>query len=350
MVLVGTALLVWPGLEHPFSAPKTALLGLGAAMGCAALLWRGPIHPAPRAARILAAGWILSLALTTLLSAGGPVLWPALGLEVASAFWLLALLHLEVDVEDVTRVLVFTGCAVAAVCLLQAAGADPFALAGWEGDHPGARMRVPGTLGNPDFAAAYLGVTACAAAGAWAHRRRPVDLLPVVLQLVALAVTRSWGSVLALGAAGAFAARRADRRTLLMGAGGLAALTVALGLSGRDLAAIVRGRVDLWAQAAPRVLDAPLFGRGAGSVQGHAHCDFLEWSLDFGLVGLGLRLALVALALRGALNFRRPLAVAAGAGLVGLLARAMVDFPLARPAELCLLGVLVSIAVRRERE
>src|SRR5439155_14002092 len=118
----------------------------------------------------------------------------------------------------------------------------------------------------------------------------------------------------------------------------LLALACLAAATGRHVDQIGAGRLELWSTATPMI---SLLGHGAGSsvalAGGHLHNDFLERLFEQGIAGLGALLFLIVAALK-----RAPLAIACA--LAALCARALVDFPLARPAELCLFVVLVACA------
>jgi O-antigen ligase len=378
-MVVAVTLAVLPGGETPFSGVKTGVL-LVASVALflrAALL--GDSSPAPLVPRILAGLWIGTLALSALL---GPAAHPgALWMDAAAGLVLLALLQAPPEPGTALRAIAGAGTVLALVAALQAVGVDPFHWVGWASSHPGERMRVYGTLGNPNFVAAYLGASLCltlgesvSAAGAVQRRAWAVA---AVLQFGALAATRSWGSLLALGAAAlSLAWTRTPKRpgARRWGASLLAVLAVALLLLAvreRSLSTVLAGRLYLWEVAARHVVDAPVFGHGPGSfvtlwpsweaehwargasaeqqrfaaVQDHAHLDYLEWLLELGLVGTVPRLLLLLAALwagRRAVDTRDRALIAA---LAALAARALTDFPLARPAELCLFAVLTALAL-----
>lgn len=144
-----------------------------------------------------------------------------------------------------------------------------------------------------------------------------------------------------------------------------------IGLLGRDLGQTIAGRRYLVDVSLPHVTDAPLLGHGLGAtvlawptwelsfwkercadapcveahpqgrfaaLQDHVHADWVEVLLERGVLGfLALFLALVA-PLRAAYR-DDPFLFAA---MMTILARSFVDFPLHRPAELCLLAALAA--------
>ncbi|MBF5043122.1 MULTISPECIES: hypothetical protein [Myxococcaceae] len=361
---VAVSLAVWPGGPTPFSTAKGGVLAAGALLALAsALAWP---RPASAPARLLGWAWAGTLAASAL---GGEPLPSRLALEASAALLLVALLQRTPSPGAVLRGATWAGTAVAAVALLQWLGADPFRLVGLAPDLQTPRLRVYATLGNPDFVAGLLG--ACLVA-TLARARAGWTWAAAGLQLLALAACQSFASVLALAAAGlaagVHAARHGGRpRRALLGAAALALLALgALGLGLRGRGAVgeaAGGRRYLWAVAAPHVRDAPWVGAGPGSVtlrwpgwealhwqgaaaqgaerryagaQDHVHCDPLEWLLDLGLLGTLPRLGLAALALGAALRRGGREGLGLAATQASLLARAAVDFPLARPAELLL--------------
>lgn len=237
---------------------------------------------------------------------------------LAALTWLVLAFH-PPRAPSVERATTFAGGAVALVAVLQWLGADPLAVFAPE-RFEAARMRVYGTLGNPDFVAAF--VTPCFVL-ALARKRWPF----VALMALALCATRSWATVLAL-----FAAAAVLKRPLLL----LAAAAVAAATFGRGLGPVVQGRFELWAQAWPHL--GPL-GHGPGAALAltavdHVHSDLLERWLEGGALGLFALAAPLLWALR-----RR---TATAAALAAFAARLVVDFPLARPAELCLFVFLIT--------
>lgn len=371
---------VWPPAEAPFSRAKTLVL-MGAA---GVLLLRAalgaPEAPAPLRFRVLAGLWPVTLALSSLT---GPFSQPG-GLWLGGAVGLMVFALLQAPPEPVPtlRALALSGTVLAGVAVLQAVGVDPFSWWGWHGDHPGERMRVYGTLGNPDFVAAYLGASLCVTVGeaASASRRAPRGAWAAAcaLQLGALAATRSWASLLALGAAALSLAwtrppvREGPRGRpwgLLMLA--LVALLVLLPW-GRAPGEALAGRRYLLNVAAPHAVERPVLGHGPDSFevlwpaweaayweagapeaerrfaapQNHAHDDYLEWLLELGLVGTLPRVLLLLAALHAGRHAPDARGQATTAALAALGARALVDFPLSRPAELCQFAVLIVLSLR----
>jgi O-antigen ligase len=383
-------LVLVPGLEAPFTLPKRVVL-IGAAGVTAALLpWSRP-----RRAWAFLAPAISAVASASMGLVSRPdVAWAAVAFGVLAFAWASG----GLDAALLLPSMAATGSLVALVALGQAAGVDPFAsLAPQAGD---GRLRLYATLGNPDFVASALTVVLCLTLGGWALSRtperpfaRPAWLGAAALMIAALAATRSFATVASLGAALAAAlahARRwggptptARRKTLLATAlAVIAAASLLAPLAGRSLSAAVEGRVYLWRVVAGHAFDAPVVGLGPGAVeamwpgwevewwrarcgsdalcvaadplsrfaalQDHAHCDWLELLVERGALGLAAFLSSLGLALRRAWRSSGPLAAASFAAVAALSTRATFDFPLARPADLCLLAAVVGLAFSQE--
>ena len=114
-------------------------------------------------------------------------------------------------------------------------------------------------------------------------------------------------------------------------------------------------RLHLWRQALDRIADRPLLGEGppvaaydisaAGArVTTHAHNEVLQWGVEHGLVGIGLGLLVVGLALRSA----RPLGHGDRWVLVAaasLLAAGLTDFTLRITALTLVAAALAALAI-----
>ncbi len=370
--LVAVILVVWPWSASPFSGPKWLVTAVGA-VACVVLLVRGARRPGPVA--LAAVATLATSLLSSLLARGATPGWMLAGQLLAAA---LALLEAPLPWRAVGA----AGGLAAAVVLLQALGLDPFARFGAQAE--GSRLVLYGTLGNPDFVASVLGVTApltlVAGLRGRPGRRWP-GLLSVAIQILALALLRSFATVLALGAAVAvavlFPGAGRERRWLAV-ALGAAMLVAALPLAGRSPSTVLRGRWYLTSTAAAHVADAPWLGQGPGAVvlhwpawelerwrgrcgtdpacvaghpearftgvQEHLHDDWLERLLETGIVGLAALLALFGSAFTAALRSGTLEGLGIASGLAALAARATVDFPLQRPADLVLLAVLCGAA------
>jgi len=85
---------------------------------------------------------------------------------------------------------------------------------------------------------------------------------------------------------------------------------------------------------------------------GEAHNEYLQVLLDGGIVGAGLLLGLLAVALRGALTRARtsPLDLGLLGALVGLALNALVDFSWQIPANAATWTALAALATRPARD
>lgn len=371
-VAIAAALLaVAPPLGAPFSTPKRVVL-VGAA-GVALVLWPWSRRrvPWPLVLPVISAG------LSALLGASAEpsAAWTQLAFAVLAFCWASG----GVAPAWVPRSATACGALVAAIAISQAVGVDPFSAL--SPDAAGTRLAVYATLGNPDFVASALCVVLCLALGAgW---RWPVSLGVALVLGAALYVTRSFATVAALGVGATVAAlhRRASldqRARLVLVAAVLGIAALAVPLTGRSLSDAAQGRRYLVAVALPHALDAPLLGLGPGAtealwpgweldwwkrrcgddatcvagdaafrfagMQDHLHADWLEVLVERGLAGLLSLALLFAVAARQAWGSRTALATATVAALAVSATRALADFPLARPADLCLLAAVVGLA------
>ncbi len=370
--LMAVVLVVWPWAASPFSGPKWVVTGAGAA-SCLLLLMRGARRPGPVALAALAT--LAASLLSWLVSPGATPWWTLAGMVLVAAGALLA-------PPLPWRAVGAAGGLAAAVVLLQALGLDPFAR--FVPQAEGQRLALYGTLGNPDFVASVLGVTApitVVAALRAGRGQRGLAVLSVAVQVLAIGLLRSFATVLSLGAATAmaflFPGFRRERRWLAI-ALGAALVVAAVLLASRSPSTALRGRWYLVGTAAPHVADAPWLGQGPGTValhwpawelerwrarcgtdpacvaghpearfigvQEHLHDDWLERLLETGVVGLVTLLALFGTAFVAALRSRNLEGLGVASGLASLAARATVDFPLQRPADLVLLAVLCGAA------
>lgn len=365
-------LLWWGGLDDPFFTPKIWLL----AVLDAALLWvclrrgRGTLD-FERASAWPWLAWIAAAALAAIF-----------GRYVSLEGLLLVLLPLPLawalhegilPAGRIARALLWGSAAESAIAVLQYGGLDPLGLF-WQPDLEGSpRMRVYGTLGNPNFVAAWL----CATLPLYweALRRPPRRLLwgaALVLHLAGIVATGSRVFLVAFPAMAA-ALLFADRRRakwLLVGVPVAAAL---VWLSpARPLRETIEGRMYLAGVAASRWREIPPTGFGPGAFRmqfvpwqverlrergpdyegrrfagpvDHAHNDFVELLVEYGPAGLG-----AFLFLSGWLLWRAwPLGPAAAA-VPAFLAIAMVDFPLHRAAEGALYWLLIGMCRRAPPE
>ena len=371
-------LVVWPPAASPFSGPKWVVTGTGAALLLLSLLGR---QRRPVGAVGVAALANLVASLLSWLLTGGATPWWTLAGPVLIATACLA-------APPVPWGAISSAAGVASgVVLLQALGMDP--LGRFAPEAAGHRLALYGTLGNPDFVASVLGVTAPLSVVAALRARRPWSALAVtsvLAQVLALGLLRSFATVLALGAATVvvLVSRHPGRgRRWVALALAAALLAAAVPLLGRSLPMALRGRWYMVTTAAPHVAEAPFLGQGPGTVvlhwpawelerwrarcgadpacvaahpdarfiglQEHLHDDWLERLLESGGVGFLALLALFGTSFAAALRTGTLEGLAIAAGLASIAARATVDFPLQRPADLVLLALLCGAAAGLDR-
>ena len=352
-------LVAWPGLEQPFSTPKLYLLVIivAALAPFAWMAWRSrsramrssaapamqgtPAASAavPATARMLAmsthtaaALWLVSWTWSALFA--DVVSLDALLLALAGGGLAIVLTELRLDPAHLAAAHAIGATGVAIVAVMQWAGFDPFALAGWVAPLTGAspRLRIYGTLGNPNFVAALLAgavpltvglIVQSAAESRAASRAASGKQLPagpvaglaaLALQLLAIAATGSRGGALGLIAAGLtwILSGPTNYRRRVALACGLAALVVIGVSNARPLRETLAGRIYIWQVVWPHAFEAPWVGQGPGAFallypswerearrrpptaaaaryfggpQQHAHNDYLEALVERGLAG-----------------------------------------------------------------
>ncbi len=360
---IGLPLLWWGGLENPFVLPKLLLLaGLDLAAGVHFL----------RARKLRSSG--SNLCWPWLLWLGAVALSATVGRHVSMEALLLMLLPLPLawalfsgvlPGHPLQRGLLWGSAAESVVALSQYFGLDPLALL-WRPDLSGSsRMRVYGTLGNPDFVAAWLCATlplyASVPATKW---KRLIWGALLALQAGAIFATGSRVFLVALPAIVIALALRGHRWTKLCLAG-LPLVAALLWLSpARPLDVTVKGRLYLARVTLNHWRQIPAFGFGPGSFrlqfapwqieylrgQGegsgslqfaglvdHAHNDYLEFWVEYGWAGLAAFLFLTCWLMRRAWRSEADRSFSRSginwAGVAVLLAIAVIDFPMHRPAE-----------------
>lgn len=357
--------LVWPGLEQPFSVPRLWLIaGAGALVS---ILTIADGYPVPARLWWLACLWVGSFVWSAAM-ADLPSM-PATLLGVTAPVFALSLARAGVSPSLVVRTQVIGATVVALVASLQWAGIDPFASLGWAPPVDGlsVRMRVYGTLGNPNFVGGLMAMSIPFAAALLAQSRTRMTALGVLVSLVllltALVATGSRGALLGLVAGTlTWALLRWSPRAVAACCVVVVMVGVAAARSpARPLQTTLDGRVYLWRVVAPHALAQPLAGHGPGAValrfpqwqrdadaQGltdprfrgltdHVHNDALEALVERGVPGAAaLALPLLSVLLLARRRHLRADAVFGGgvAAVVAGVACASVDFPLARPTEL----------------
>jgi len=369
--------VVWPGIERPFSTPKIFLLGgfdivaAGVAFSTGHFKWPS----LPRGFQVSLIAWAGALGASSLV--GEFVSPQVVGVALCPLVWFVLVAGIQPKPEHLAAGVVGACAGLSLIALLQYSGLDPFRLLGWTTPAYGSpRMRVFGTLGNPNFVAAFLAgaLPVSVVLRRWLSRRALVALA-IALPTAALLATGSRAGLLAatslliwLGIVRRFRGWRPI----------IAGVLVLLGLlplmPARALAPTLSGRLYIWRVTSSHLLERPLFGYGPGAfeakfiewetaywregrgsadqrqfagLQAHAHNDYLEVLVDRGWVGLLSLLVLIASFLVFAFQqtTRSPtgLMAAGSAGLVALATVAFVDFPLHRPTELCLFWTLIAV-------
>ena len=370
-------LVILPGIERPFSTPKTFLLGgfvvIGGicAVGTGQLSW--PVLPSRFRLSLIA--WPSALVVSAVL--GEFVSPEALWLSLFSIGWFMLVVALRPKAVYIAAGVVLSCVVVATIALLQYSGYDPFKLFGWRAPLYGSpRMRVFGTLGNPNFVAALLvaGLPLSPALGRILKRQILFSFV-IVLEGLAVFATGSRAAIVAivavvlwLGAVGQLA------RWQMMAVGALVIIALLTFAPSRSLMTTLEGRFYIWRVTVSHLVERPLFGFGPGAfepkyiqwethywrdgrgsaderefaaLQNHAHNDYLETLVDSGFAGLLSLLFLLwsffAFAFRQARGAGGELVAGASAGVIALAAVAIVDFPLRRPTELFFFWALMAL-------
>ncbi len=370
----------WPNLDRPFSVPKLWLLICIDVVMAAAWSLRKRARAGLITGDWLALGWVAAASISGL--AGASVSLEALLLSIAPVplFWAAA----RVSETRLARALWLGALAESAVVLLQYSGLDPLSWFGW---HPEAfsspRMRVYGTMGNPDFVAAWCCATLpfCWSEVARAGRNRTARVTrwaALGLQVAAILATgsRVFALVLPLQAVLEATSKKRRRRAWML-ALPLAAAPLLLAPT-RPISDTLRGRLYLAQVSVSHWRQTPVTGYGPGLfetkfaqwqpewLQGHrqdsdaarfagavdhAHNDYIELLAEYGPLGLGVFLGLAgwmaARAWRGFAQSDGTLRAAA-VGAASLLVIAVVDFPFHRPAEWSLFWLFAGILTARQ--
>lgn len=403
-LVVGTPFVFDPYSAESFTQPQgwfwQALISLMAVAGgwC---LWRGGRVSLPTTVHWLGPLAFLLLQLPAVFASTNPALSVRtllfLALGTATAVAAMVLLDAESRLRQVALGLTLAALLQSAFGILQYFGVDPIFRTPDIG-----RLKVFGTLGNPNFLGEYLSCALpLAVAVAWraeSRTRRLAGAAAVLLALVAIACTGSKGALLATVtglaalAVGTGAVRnwaRLRSRRVLAPLTGVLLLLALFGMAGAlrpgafPIADNLLGSLDLrgrsvgirviyWHATAAMVGERPLLGWGPGCFQAHyldfqgaflsqpenysfldtagnpesAHNDYLQIAAESGLVGFAGFTALLIWAFHGGLARRRepgsPWAIAALACLVASLTQSLVSFPLFRPASALLFWLLLA--------
>jgi hypothetical protein len=365
-------LVFWPGLTQPFSTPKLWLL---AAVAAAILPFALKTAPHGREWPFLI--WPVAVSISAL--AGSFVSFRALALAVLPVAICWAAMRLRLQPVRLARVLLYASAAESVIVVLQYCGADPAAVLGWRPEaFTSTRMRAYGTLGNPNYVAACLCATLPLFAGVFAsaetRTRRPalVWSFALALQLAAIAATGSRVFLLAAPAAATVLLWH-SRKAAKWWIAAVPVAAVLIWLSpARPLRTTVDGRLYLTQVSLNGWTDIPPTGYGPGSFAprfaewqinwlrqrgplapdrafagnaDHAHNDYVEFLVEYGLIGFAAFVSacawLVSQARRQTFD-ANPWSAAALAGVAALLAAAFVDFPFHRPAEWALFWILLA--------
>jgi O-antigen ligase len=370
-------LIFIPGIERPFSTPKLYLLGGFVAVAGFLFLLGGPFRcpDIPRKflpSLIVWAGALVGSAVF------GEFLSPrALFLSFFSIGWFLLVMAVRPNPLYLAKAIAISCGVLAVIALLQFSGLDPFRVFGWATPVFGSpRMRVFGTLGNPNFVAAVLvaGLPLCVLL-ALRLQPRVLTFTTIFLPTAAIIATGSRAAIAALLAALLWVAiLRKFRAWRLFAAAVLVVAVILPFLPSRSLADTLDGRLYIWKVAIPHLWERPLFGFGPGAfepkfiewetaywregrgsadqrrftgLQDHAHNDYLEVFVDSGFVGAfgfgSLLASFLVFAYHRSKKSTGGLSIAASSGVAALMAVAMVDFPLQRPAELFFFWTLMTI-------
>ncbi len=371
-------LACWPNLDHPFEGPKLCLLAVvAAALAARYLLARPKLDRPPDVSGWLWLVWLASVAVSAL--AAPYVSLEALLILTAPVPLAFALERGMISRERVCRAILAGSSAMCAIAVLQYAGADPLRWLGWSPEtFSSPRMRVYGTLGNPDFVAAWC-AGALPLAVMCAGIRRSEFWRPafagwgvVALHLGAMLATGSRVFLLAIPVAITAMAvpRGAKLSRWWLAAAGVVLVAAVWCSPGRPLGVVFDGRLYLARVAWSGWRNIPVVGHGPGSFElqfakqqtawlrahpgegaafagavDHAHNDYLEMLIELGPLGLGAFLALAgALAWRARHAPDDAVVLGAWGGVAALAAVALVDFPFHRPAEWGLLLTLLGAA------
>lgn len=382
LIVALTVGFVLPQQAGGYRLAKWGLFGLALAVFSLVLLLR--LFARRRAAQWPQPGWALALfmaaaiGLPALSSALAPTHWPtALGLLSGLVFFFVTTLALDDDAaarRASLAALTIAGAVCALLVLAQAAGLR------WltEGLPTGLEFRSPGSLGNPNWAAAFLAplaplslaLAAAAATPGW----RRLHHAGAALLALATVLTLSKGGVLSL-AAGALVFVLLDprlpasrRRALLAAALAcvLVLLLAAWRLDGFTSAPWLRGRLFLWRAALWLAGEHPLTGVGLGGylpaygsaaaalLQGNptlfmplsavdfAHDDVLQFAAEGGLVSAAAFVFVGVQAFRWVrVRSGDALARAVGAALAAIFVNGLADSPLREPATFVLFFFLL---------
>lgn len=377
------ALAFWPTLAAPFSAVKTAVLYVGAALALAAVLMTRSsltLAGAPAWAKAGVA-YVLAQAACGLMSRQDYLSGPALPPLVSALVIGVAVGWLAGGREQpVVATVAVAGIAVAMVALAQTLWrVDLFMPFELRMTGTGV-MRITSTLGNPDFAATFLAGTAPALLiRAICSRKSAVRIVAatgLALSAAAVAMTGFRAGVLAFAVGLSIAATFlfGGRKRWVAGAAiaaAFVAMVVPASWHKRGMEEAWVGRTFIWRSSLPESARQWTIGAGPGTFaynypsrmsklaasepalqrfadryERHAENDYVEALNESGLIGVALLVAFLALWFRAAWRKRGPEATvtaASAGGMASIATAALFDFPLHRPETLALLAVWVAL-------
>jgi len=382
------ALVFSVALDAPFAAPKNAFL-LVTAFALAAL------------AAIVSSSWKVGretrwfwgavaayLSLTLVSAAISPrrdlclerAVWPVCGVLLLAATRVA--MAGERRARNLRRLQVTISAAAVVVALITAVqffGVNLQGVLGLYSNYTG-RMRMYGTLGNPDFVAAFLAVAVPSTIGLAmaAARGRALWISLSMLICVATVLTgaRGGGLALAAGLVAISLAAMGKRTAILLSIVAICALAAGTQFNPRTLGESLRGRFFIWQVSLGEAAIRSAFGSGPGTLsyeypgrlgrflaepgreslshfagnERHAENDFVETWHDTGWLGLMSLIALLlswfALAmrrLRESENEGRYAISAAIASVSALCVAALFDFPMQRAETWALLWLSLAV-------
>ncbi len=390
LVVSLTALSALPGSAGGYRLVKWGAFGAALAVLAAALLLKKNARLPPVRHWLPVGGFVgVAVFMPALSSALSPAHVPsALGLVCGLALWLTTCLALQADAaarRANLSLLVLAATLISVLVLLQAAGLRFMT----SEVYTGAEFRAPGTLGNPNWAAALLAPLAPLALALAATRGRQAvnrlsssnkqlgrpwpHYLAAALLAAATLATLSKGGALTLTAGlvvYVLLNRQVHRRLRIalltsVAACAAGALIFAWHQGLFTTAPWLRGRLFLWQNALFLANERPLTGVGLGgyvpaygrssaalidgdpsvfmplSSVDFAHNDILQYAAEGGFVTVAAFLFVGATALRAAHQLGGPLARGVGAALAALLVNGLADSPMRVPSTFVLFFFLL---------
>jgi putative inorganic carbon (hco3(-)) transporter len=377
-------LIFWPNLEHSFVTPKLIVLGAISLLSIILLStesYRKQLGEDFTDWPILLWGSLICISSCLAALPSVEALWMAI---IPIPIYFSIRFNTETH-RGIAGFLRIASTILALISLLQYFNFDIFRLCGWIPESfPGSRMRVYGTMGNPNFVSAWLiGTLPLYLAnersdGKGASRWKHLALF--ILQIAALAATGSRSFILALPFLFlCLPAIQTKRDRIIFGVMlVLAALFLLRFSPGRSLKTTIDGRMSLNRMVLQQSRYIPIFGYGPGSYRYryaywlqkdaahdskvknteltiHAHNDYFEFGVEYGWAGLLAFAWIFFLLAKHMFAIKHGedsvLCSASSAGLMSMAAVALVDFPFHRPSEWGLFWILAGMAYfRRPRE